>query len=219
MGRIHTNKLLLAKTRKKEKEQRQIEKKAIRQSSFVAECGGRDGGVEGIKGSSGVDGHDGGVEGIKGSSGVDGHDGGVEGIKGSSGVDGRDGGVEGPPAHAHARRLDKDKLSAAKAEFEELERLGIVRRSSSAWSSPLHIVKKSNGKRQRAEVKRSLGRLDVRPLSRLPKSALASATLLNHPDPKSKHVCQRMLLIRALVLNYHRNSMAHGDQLRFSLES
>ncbi|RUS74455.1 hypothetical protein EGW08_017793 [Elysia chlorotica] len=51
----------------------------------------------------------------------------------------------GHPVHARARRLDKDKLSAAKAEFEELEGLGIVRRSSSAWSSPLHIVKKSNG--------------------------------------------------------------------------
>ncbi|GFR59050.1 Pol polyprotein [Elysia marginata] len=51
----------------------------------------------------------------------------------------------GPPVHARARRLDHDKLSAAKAEFEELERLGIVRRSSSPWSSPLHIVKKTNG--------------------------------------------------------------------------
>ncbi|RUS70636.1 hypothetical protein EGW08_021603 [Elysia chlorotica] len=51
--------------------------------------------------------------------------------------------TSGPPVHTRARRLDKDKLSAAKTEFEE--RLGIVRRSSSAWSSPLHIVKKSNG--------------------------------------------------------------------------
>ncbi|KAK3773542.1 hypothetical protein RRG08_022254 [Elysia crispata] len=53
--------------------------------------------------------------------------------------------TSGPPVHARARHLDKDKLSAAKAEFEELERLGIIRRSSSPWSSPLHIVRKSNG--------------------------------------------------------------------------
>ncbi|GFR90995.1 retrovirus-related Pol polyprotein [Elysia marginata] len=50
-----------------------------------------------------------------------------------------------PPVHARARRLDNDKLSAAKAEFEELERLGIIRRSSSPWSSPLHMVRKTNG--------------------------------------------------------------------------
>ncbi|GFS03047.1 Pol polyprotein [Elysia marginata] len=53
--------------------------------------------------------------------------------------------TSGPPVHARARRLDNDKLSAAKAEFEELERLGIIRRSSSPWSSPLHMVRKSNG--------------------------------------------------------------------------
>ena len=39
--------------------------------------------------------------------------------------------TSGPPVHARACRLDNDKLSAAKAEFEELERLGIIRRSSS----------------------------------------------------------------------------------------
>ena len=51
----------------------------------------------------------------------------------------------GPPVHARARRLDHEKLTAAKAEFDEMEHLGIVRRSSSPWSSPLHMVKKSNG--------------------------------------------------------------------------
>ena len=51
----------------------------------------------------------------------------------------------GPPVHARARRLDHEKLTAAKAEFDEMEHLGIVRRSSSPWSSPLHMVKNSNG--------------------------------------------------------------------------
>ena len=54
--------------------------------------------------------------------------------------------TKGLPTHARPRRLDQDKLAAAKGEFEEMERLGIIRCSSSAWSSPLHMVKKSNGK-------------------------------------------------------------------------
>ena len=53
--------------------------------------------------------------------------------------------THGPPTHAHARRLDKDKLSAAKAEFLKMEEMGIVRRSKSPWSSPLHVVPKSDG--------------------------------------------------------------------------
>ena len=40
----------------------------------------------------------------------------------------------GPPVHARARRLDHEKLTVAKAEFDEMEHLGIVRRSSSPWS-------------------------------------------------------------------------------------
>jgi len=36
-------------------------------------------------------------------------------------------------------------LAAAKAEFDRMEAEGIVRRSSSAWSSPLHMVRKSDG--------------------------------------------------------------------------
>ena len=46
--------------------------------------------------------------------------------------------TNGPPVHALARRLDQQKLTAAKAEFDEMEQLGIVRRSCSPWSSPLH---------------------------------------------------------------------------------
>ncbi|GFR58212.1 transposon Ty3-G Gag-Pol polyprotein [Elysia marginata] len=53
--------------------------------------------------------------------------------------------THGPPTHAHARRLDKDKLSAAKAEFLKMEEMGIVCRSKLPWSSPLHVVPKSDG--------------------------------------------------------------------------
>ena len=49
------------------------------------------------------------------------------------------------PVHAKARRLPPDKLAVAKAEFEEMKRMGIIRKSNSPWASPLHIVPKSNG--------------------------------------------------------------------------
>jgi len=53
--------------------------------------------------------------------------------------------VEGPPIAHRARRLDPEKLQAAKAEFAQMEAAGIIRRSDSPWSSPLHMVKKPNG--------------------------------------------------------------------------
>ena len=53
--------------------------------------------------------------------------------------------TEGRPVAAKYRRLDPGKLLAAKKEFEEMERQGIVRRSKSSWASPLHMVKKSDG--------------------------------------------------------------------------
>ncbi len=36
-------------------------------------------------------------------------------------------------------------MAAAKAEFLQLEKDGIVRRSDSPWSSPLHMVRKADG--------------------------------------------------------------------------
>jgi hypothetical protein len=41
--------------------------------------------------------------------------------------------------------LHSGQLEVAQKSFEDLERLGIVRRSSSPWSSPLHMVPKSDG--------------------------------------------------------------------------
>ena len=49
------------------------------------------------------------------------------------------------PVFAKTRRLDLDKLHTAKAEFSHLEAAGIIRRSDSLWSSPLHIVLKKDG--------------------------------------------------------------------------
>ena len=51
----------------------------------------------------------------------------------------------GRPVAAKYRRLDPAKLKAAKEEFKEMERQGVIRRSSSNWASPLHMVKKTDG--------------------------------------------------------------------------
>jgi len=43
------------------------------------------------------------------------------------------------------RRLEGAKLEAAKADFAAMEAEGVVRRSSSPWASPLHMVLKKDG--------------------------------------------------------------------------
>ena len=53
--------------------------------------------------------------------------------------------VPGPPVFAKARRLDAEKLESARKEFAAMEAAGIIRRSSSPWSSPLHMVRKPDG--------------------------------------------------------------------------
>jgi len=53
--------------------------------------------------------------------------------------------TKGPPIPSPFCRLDAQKLAAVKAEYVALERDGIIRRSSSPWASPLHMVKKPDG--------------------------------------------------------------------------
>ena len=53
--------------------------------------------------------------------------------------------INGPPVHVRARRLPPDKLAVAKSEFDSMEAMGIIRRSSSPWASPLHMVPKTSG--------------------------------------------------------------------------
>ena len=49
------------------------------------------------------------------------------------------------PVFARARRLAPDKMQIAKKEFLEMEKLVIIRKSSSPWTPPLHMVPKPNG--------------------------------------------------------------------------
>lgn len=53
--------------------------------------------------------------------------------------------TEGPPVFARPRRLREEQLANAKQEFKKMEELGIIRRSKSAWASPLHMVRKQDG--------------------------------------------------------------------------
>ena len=49
------------------------------------------------------------------------------------------------PVASRYPRLDPEQLAASKAEFASMESQGIIRRSKSSWSSPLHMVEKSDG--------------------------------------------------------------------------
>lgn len=52
--------------------------------------------------------------------------------------------TNGPPVFCRPRRLDPQRLEAAKREIDELLKAGICRPSKSNWSSPAHLVKKKD---------------------------------------------------------------------------
>jgi hypothetical protein len=53
--------------------------------------------------------------------------------------------THGLPIATKFQKLDAEKLAAAKAEFKQLEEDNIIQRSTSPWSSPLHMVKMADG--------------------------------------------------------------------------
>ena len=53
--------------------------------------------------------------------------------------------MTGRPVFAKARRLPPDRLTTARAAFDDMSWAWVVCRSKSAWSSPLHMVPKEDG--------------------------------------------------------------------------
>ena len=62
--------------------------------------------------------------------------------------------TSGPPLACKPRPLFGEKLTAAKVEFEKLQKLGIVRHSKSPWSSPIHLVPKGDSWRVCGDYRR-----------------------------------------------------------------
>ena len=88
----------------------------------------------------------------------------------------------GQPRYARPRRLPPDRLAMAEEEFRVMCQQGLCRPSKSAWASPLHIGRKSNGEWRYCGDYRALNATTVPDRFPIP-------YMLGRSDSNSRYLC------------------------------